>query len=313
MGVLSGRDLLTAKHVTAEITDSEDRIHYVPIKHTIGDYFLVDLEGKLFAFSLKGARILIHKKTMTKSFRVIQYDTCNFRSLQPMIKEMEVLMVKEGLPKMNRMLYDVLRILGRREKAKDFEGHDIKKLVDEFSKKEGDYPETVRNIKEYLNQLDINTIVTPVRRITDFITEDLIATSPSFLAELLPRYQRLDAEHRKITNTPVKGTGGILKLAVIFLMAIVIIVGVVYANDQGVFKGATDMFDSFSTLGDGLGGLPSPTQGFQKANTGGNDYSDASIQAKYSGCDTLKPAIDSGEINYNLLSSNMKGLVDSCP
>ncbi len=313
MGVLSGRDLLTSKYVTAEITDSEDRIHYVPIKHTIGDYFLVDLEGKLFAFSLKGARILIHKKTMTKSFRVIQYDTCNFRSLSPVIKEMEMLMVKEGLPKMNRMLYDVLRILGRREKSKDFKGHDIKALVDEFSQREGEYPETVRNIKEYLNQLDINQIVTPVRRITDFITEDLVATSPSFLAELLPRYQRLDNEHRKITNSPVKGTGGILKLVVIFLMAIVIIVGVVYANDQGVFKGATDMFDSFGTLGEGLGGLPSPTQGFQKQSGGGADYSDASIQSRYAGGDTLKPAIDSGEVNYNLLSSNMKGLVDSCP
>ncbi len=67
------------------------------------------------------------------------------------------------------------------------------------------------------------------------------------------------------------------------------------------------------TLGEGLGGLPSPTQGFQKASTGGADYSDASIQARYSGCDTMKPAIDSGEINYNLLSTNMKGLVDSCP
>ena len=52
MGVLSGRDILTSKFITAEITDSEDRIHYVAIKHTIGDFFVADLDGKFFAFSL---------------------------------------------------------------------------------------------------------------------------------------------------------------------------------------------------------------------------------------------------------------------
>ena len=56
------------------------------------------------------------------------------------------------------------------------------------------------------------------RKVTDFIQEDLIATSPSFLGELLPRIQRLDNEHRKITNTPVKGTIGMLKIMVIILM-----------------------------------------------------------------------------------------------
>ena len=75
MGVLSGRDILTSKYITAEITDSEDRIHYVAIKHTIGDFFVADLDGKFFAFTLQNARILTHRVTMTKSFRVIQFDT----------------------------------------------------------------------------------------------------------------------------------------------------------------------------------------------------------------------------------------------
>ena len=70
MGVLSGRDILTSKFITAEITDSEDRIHYVAIKHTIGDYFVADLDGKFFAFTLKNARILTHRVTMTKFLNV---------------------------------------------------------------------------------------------------------------------------------------------------------------------------------------------------------------------------------------------------
>lgn len=307
MGVLSGRDILTSKYITAEITDSEDRIHYVAIKHTIGDFFIADLDGKFFVFSLKNARILTHRVTMTKSFRVIQFDTSHFGSLKPETKELELLLEKNSLPKMNGMLHNVLRVLARREKH-DFKPHSIIDLVSEFGGKEGQFPEEVRNIKNYLLELDVDTIVTPVRRVTDFIQEDLIATSPSFLGELVPRIQRLDNEHRKITNTPVKGTGGMLKLAVIGLMAVVIVVGLVYASDQGVFDGIFEFTDSMSTIGDGLGGLPSPTQGFQTPSTG-VDFSDAAMQEKYTP-EELKIAVNNGEVDYNKLSSNMKDMLD---
>jgi hypothetical protein len=306
MGVLSGRDILTSKFITAEITDSEDRIHYVAIKHTIGDFFVADLDGKFFAFSLKNARILTHRVTMTKSFRVIQFDTSHFSSLKPETKELEIMLSKNSLPKMNGMLHNVLRVLARREKH-EFNPHSIIDLVAEFADKQGQFPEEVRNIKNYLLELDVDTIVTPVRRVTDFIQEDLIATSPSFLGELVPRIQRLDNEHRKITNTPVKGTGGMLKLAVLGLMAAVIVIGLVYANDQGVFDGVTDFAGSMSTIGDGLGGLPSPTQGFQ--NPAAADFSDAAMMDKYTP-EELKIAVNSGEVDYNKLSSNMKDMLD---
>ena len=157
-------------------------------------------------------------------------------------------------------------------------------------------------------ELDVDTIVTPVRKVTDFIQEDLIATSPSFLGELVPRIQRLDNEHRKITNTPIKGTGGILKIAVIALMAIVIVVGVFYANEQGMFDGVMSTIDSLGTVGEGLSGLPSPTQGFQTP-AAGMDFSDAAIQAKYTP-EELKIAVNNGEVDYNKLSSNMKDMLD---
>jgi len=191
VGVLSGRDILTSKFITAEITDSEDRIHYVAIKHTIGDFFVADLDGKFFAFTLKNARILTHRVTMTKSFRVIQFDTSHYASIKPETKELELLLARNSLPKMNGMLHNVLRVLSKREKH-DFKPHSIIDLVAEFADKSGQYPEEVRNIKNYLLELDVDTIVTPVRKVTDFIQEDLIATSPSFLGELVPRIQRLD-------------------------------------------------------------------------------------------------------------------------
>jgi hypothetical protein len=308
MGVLSGRDIMTAKFITAEITDSEDRIHYVPIKHSIGDFFIADLDGKFFVFTLKNARILTHRVTMTRSFRVIQFDTSHYSSLRPETKELELLLARNSLPKMSGMLHNVLRVLARREKH-EFKPHSIIDLVSEFADKQGEYPEEVRNIKNYLLELDVDTIVTPVRKVTDFIQEDLIATSPSFLGELVPRIQRLDNEHRKITNTPIKGTGGIMKIAVIILLSIVIVVGIVYANDQGIFDGVMSTIDSLGTVGEGLSGLPSPTQGFQTPGAG-MDFSDAAIQAQYTP-EELQVAVNNGEVDYNKLSSNMKDMLEN--
>ena len=309
MGVLSGKDLLTGKYITAMITDDKNQIHFVPIKHTIGDYFVTDIDGDLYAFSLKDARLLTYKRIGAKTFQVIQYDTCNFTSLKPEIKELELVLKKNSLPKVDSMLHNVLRVLARREKE-NFSPHNIKDLMAVFAEQAGQFPEEVRNIKAYLDELDINEIVTPVRKVTDFIQGDLVATVPSFLGESIPRYQRLDNEHKKITNTPIKGTGGMMKVVVLIAIIVIGMLAVFVAYDQGAFDGIFDFTDNLSTIGEGFSGLPSPTGGFQAGVSGGIDYSDDAIMAKYTP-ESLKAAINNGEIDYNKLSSGMKAMVDS--
>ena len=252
---------------------------------------------------------------MVRSFRVIQYDTSNFHSIKPETKELELLLQKNSLPKMNMMMFGVLRVLSKREKF-DFEKHSIVDLIKEFSGQEGKYPEQVRNIKNYLQELDIDEIVTPCRRVTDFIEEDLVATNAGFLGELLPRIQRLDNEHKKITNTPNKSTTGIMKFMVLILLVAMVGVGGYLAYEEGVFDGITDLGGSFGAISEGFSSIPSPTQGFQVpssvpgSSSGGIDYSDSALQARYTP-EQLKNAINTGEVNYNKLSSNMKSLVDA--
>jgi len=309
MGILTGKDIFSAKYITAEITDSEDRIHYVPIKHAIGDYFIADIDGKVYAFSLKNARILIYRQTMVRSFRVIQYDTSHFMSIKPEIKELEIVLEKNGLPKMNRVMHDVFITLSKKEK-KNFKEHDLVELANAYAEHSTEYPEQIKNILSFINELDTDKIVTPVRKVTEFIQEDLIATSPSFLGELLPRYQRIDLEQKKISNTPIKGTNAMLKLVVVIMfVAIIGAVGYI-AYDQGMFDGISQFGSNLGTIGEGFSGLPSPTAGFAPPPT--NAYSDDSIMAKYTP-EQLKTAIQNGEVDYNKLSSNMKTMVDSVP
>ncbi len=314
MGVLHGRDLLSPKFITAEITDAEDRVHYVPIKHTIGDYFFTELDGKFFAFTLKNARILIYRQTLTRSFRVIQYDTSNYTSLKAEMKEIEIILKKNSLPKINIMMFNILKVLGRREKGK-FEVHDINELVKEFEKKEGQFPEEVKNIKRYLEELAVDKIVTPVRKITEYIQEDLIATSPSFLGEMLPRLQRLDNEHKKITNTPLKGDKAFMKLIIIGLLIAMVGAAIYILYDQGAFEGITSIGDSILSAGEGFQGIPSPMAGFQTPppTIGGIDYSDEAIMERYPDPVDLQRDVNNGTVDYNQLSDFVKQLLDDLP
>ena len=67
MGVLHGRDIYSSKWITAEISDASNRVHYVPIKHTLGDYFLADILGDVYAFKIDGSRILQYRETLVKT------------------------------------------------------------------------------------------------------------------------------------------------------------------------------------------------------------------------------------------------------
>ena len=216
---------------------------------------------------------------------------------------------KNSLPKLNMRLFKILRILGNREKG-DFKPHDINKLIAEFEKDYGtEYPEKIAEIKSYLKELDIDHIVTPLRKITDFIHEDLIATSPNFLASVVPKLESVDMEHKKITNTEIKGTKNLMKYILIVLIGVIIIAAVFIAYDQGAFDGLFNLGNSLSNIGSSFQGLPSPTGGFS-VPAKADPYSDESIMNRFTP-ESLKAAINSGEIDYNQLSQKMKDLVDN--
>lgn len=338
MGILNEKDIYSPKFVTAEISDAENQIHFVPIKHTLGDYFLAEIDQKLYAFSLKNARHLKYRKTFAKSFEVIQYDTSHTESLKPEADLLRKMLIQNKLPKVDRTLFDVLRVIGRREQRVpmkvllnddgepviDEEGNPIRiedpeydgkfaeqsipELIDEFVERAGpEYQKDVKHIIQYLSELGINKIVTPVQKVTDYLQGDFIATNPSFIAEGIPHYMRLDEEHKRITNTEIKGTRNLGKIMLI-VMAVVIVAALVFiAYDQGWLDFAVNIADNVGTIQEGFQGIPSVGIP-QTGGAGKGDYSDASIQSRYTP-ESLKVAIENGEIEYDKLSSNMKNLV----
>jgi hypothetical protein len=302
MGVLHGRDLLSSKWITAVISDASNRVHFIPIKHTIGDYFVCDIDEETYAFRIDGSRILQWRESMVKTFRIIQYDVSHYLPLTAKVKELEMILQANHLPKVDGMLASIFKILGSKEK-KPFEPHKLTDLVARIaeyetkSKVSGIQPDQnfskqAMNMINYLDHLNVEEIVTPLKKVSEFIQDDLITTDPKFMGTVVSSYQRTDMEHKKVTNTPIKAKQAWMKFMLIFMgIGLVGFVGW-YVYDSGMLEGGLGGF----MPGMSLGTIP-----------------DAEIMASYPDAVSLKAAVESGAVDYNRLSPFAQNMVDTAP
>ena len=75
MGVKSGKIFLSTKYVNALITDSSNRLHVVYLKNVVDNFFLADIEGKIYCFKIETNRIKTYMETLSKTCRILDYDT----------------------------------------------------------------------------------------------------------------------------------------------------------------------------------------------------------------------------------------------
>jgi len=271
MAVLSGKDIYSSKYMTADITDSSNRVFYVPIKYVLGDYFLAKIENQLYCFKLDGSRICTYRHTLAKSFRKVYYNTEHYMPLSPGdVKNLEDILTKNDLPKVDNNMLKTFKILSKKE-TKDFQGHDIPKLIEEIATHEKDYPQEVQDMKRYLEQLGTEKIVTPVKQLSEFLDIELNEADPKFMGSVVNAVISVEEQHKKITNTPQTGKKPFM--TIIIIVALVAIVGGV------IYYGASS--GTFSHLIPQIGGPP-PTS----ANDIMKQYPDPAI---------LKAKIDRGE------------------
>jgi len=296
LGVLHGRDLLSSKWITAIISDSSHRVHFVPIKHTLGDYFITDIDGDVYAFKIDGRRILQYRESMVKTFRVIIYDVSHYLPLSAETKELELILQLNALPKADNMLANIFKILGNKERG-SFAGHKLAELIDRIKHYEGSattaqqeqYSRDAQNMINYLDHLDVTEIVTPLKKVSEFIQEDLIATDPKFMGTVVASYQRTDMEHKKVTNTPIQSKQAWIKFLAIFMG-----IGMVFAIGYIVYDGGYI---------DGAG--------FSVPTLGG--ISDEELMKQYPDGVSMKRAVANGELDYDKLSSVAQSIVDNTP
>lgn len=299
MGVFSHDRIYSSKYLNAEITDSSDRVHVVHVKYILGDYFVTKIDGQTYVFRVKGKIYTYHAFAM-RTVRKIYYNTKHYMpiSFDDYEKIKKVIDVN-SLPKLNRTLFNVLKYLGKTERA-DFKEHDMESVFNTISEEENQYTEEVKNMKNFLEHLKIDKIVTPVKEITEFIQEDLIATDPQFFGDVLPAYQRLDNEDRLITNKPVRGKKNIIKFIAIGLGLALVVLLLLHLNSTGAFNQITTPFDSVGNF-------------FKLQNQGGSP-SGPSLPSECQGPpEACKAAVDSGRVKLAELPSALRAVIEKMP
>lgn len=285
MGIFSHSKLYSHKYINAEITDSGDRIHVVHLKHVLGDYFVTKIDGQSYVFRLKGKIYTYHALGM-RTVRKIYYNTKHYMPISmDDYKLLQKTIEINGLPKLDRTLFDTLRYLGKTERAV-FVPHDMESVFRAISQQETKYAKEAQAMKDFLEHLNIDKIVTPVKEVTEFFQGDMIASDPQFFGDVIPALRRVDHEDKKITNTPIRGKGPWLKIIIIGMIVIAITGFALYAYNTGMFSNMT------------LPGMP----GVPTINE---------LAAKYPTPESLRIAVDGGQVDPNTLPNEMKKWLDS--
>lgn len=306
MGVLHGRDLLSSKWVTAIIFDSGGFAHFTPIKYVLGNYFVTDINNKVYCFEIIDSRVKTYRQTLVKSFRFMLFDTTHALPISTADNaELDKVLRENSLPKLNMKLFSVLKAIGSKEK-KDFAPFELKKLVEEVSKNQGKYNEQTLNLINYLENLNIDEIVSPVKSITEFIEEDLLATKPGFYGDIVSAYQRTDIQHKKINNMETTGKIPLMKLMLVVMMVAMVGFVIYYGYEQGWFNAFTDIGKGF----EGFQGIPSPGDFGAVQKPTAKD--DAYYQNNYTPT-SLRKAVDCGEIAVESLPKATAAMVESVP
>jgi|APSaa5957512535_1039671.scaffolds.fasta_scaffold01088_27 hypothetical protein len=324
MGVFGHNDVFSRKHITAVIRDSHDRGFFVHLTKSLDEFFVTKLNKTFYAFSMEDARIITHKEFAIRSFRWVDFDTSHYKCIQfDKLEELKLLLIKNKLGRMNRLQFAFLQRLGRKERKKELKDlqfakaaidkqilekgitdtekltvadvkdidvppHDVQALIDELVKEQTDFPEQHANLITYIKSLDIDTIVTPCRKISEYIEDDLITTKASFLGEIIPRLMRILGKHGEIMNTPYSSKNAWFNKLVFMSIIVMGVAMIAWMADAGYFNEITRMFPDTSSF-QGVGDAFTPKGTAASVNA----CSDDALQAKYTP-EALKIAIDSG-------------------
>jgi hypothetical protein len=265
---------------------------------------VVDIEDQKYVFSTKG-RKFTYQGWGIKSVQFYIYDTSHYRPVSPeYMAELELVTQKNDLPRLNMMLFSILKILGQKEKT-DFKVQkigDLKKWVEEQRQKpenikDNDFVEQAENIISYLDHLEIDQIVTPIKKLTEFLDDDLIATDAKYPGSIIDAVMAAEKENKRINNIPIKAKTAWLKWIAILSMIGMIGAVLYIAYDGGAF-------DSIIGPLEGIGDID-----FNLSPGGSASSSD--IVSRYPTPEAMKCAIGRGEITINSVPAELKSLVNS--
>lgn len=288
MGVVHGRDLLSSKWPTAIIIDSVGAAHFFPIKNPIGDFFFAIVNNELYCFNTR-TQPFSWRQTMAKTFSFYIYFTDNYSPVTSELKGLENIITKNELPRLNILFYKAMKHLAKKEKRK-FEALEKKALIESLSKHRDATKERFaeyQSVIEYLDELPFEKIVTPVKRVTEWIDQTILSPDPAIMGAIKTSLELALNQNKEINHVEIKAKKGWMKI--ILLMCVI---GMGIAIGWFVYDGG---------YLDNLGG----------ASFGA--ISDTELQARFPQCNMLVDAVNAGSVKLDQISKTGVSIYENCP
>ena len=315
MGILSGKDIFKSKFITAQIIDSGNRVYFIPIKHTIGDYFLASINSELYVFKLDGSKYITYRHTATRSFQVVIYSTDNFKPMSVDTNKLKEILDKHNFHKVDRSLLKLFKLLSIKEKnkektdektPKDPDGNAIIHDLDNFLttlelKKNKKNLALTQDLINFIQELPTKQIITPLQKVSDFLDQELLTTDAKFLGSVMDTYNIVKHQHGKITNSPINGSQPWFKFLAITMAIGLVIAVAYYAYDQGYFDSILTPFE----------GIQNSLSGFDSLTISGPTLTpEERLMQQYPTPEELNLAIAKGEVKYDDLPEQIRKEID---
>lgn len=317
MGGIKNRDLFSTKFLNAVINGGQ-RFFVIHIKQYLGNnFFLAKIERKFYLFKIDPARIKLYHHFGVQNVAKIDYELSNYNPIdEKQIADLEKILNDNSLSKVDRKMFKLFDILGRREKLNADgtlkEPHKLEELLAEATEYKGD-DEAVLEIIEYMRHLDVKQIVTPVKRLSEFLYKDLKEPDPGFADQLLNRSIATDKENKRMTNIPVDGRSPLLKIVLVLLLVGLVVGVIAYGFQTGQFShilpsfggGFTPSATTFTPPGSSV---PVVVSGPLSQTSPVGDWAKA-----YPTPQSLETAINSHQIACTQLPKEVKDMVNTLP
>ena len=304
-GITNRRDIFSSKYPTAEISDENNNVEFVPIKYTIADeFFIAIMNRQIYLFRLKGNRLLTNKTVLGRPFGIYRYDISHYLPVGKEVADLAHWLLDNHLPIMDPKTLKIITALGEKEN-KDFTEHDLNALIKELheivktAKTDPDlkFETNVANdLIAHLNKLPIKKIVTPCRPLKEFLTNDLKTHSPRALGNIITMLITGNEFQKEMSNTPITKKKPVMKLMIILLTALMGVGGLAIAYTEGYL--------------DPVLGIVT-TNPITSITSSVSDYDPSVLTARYSNPLDMLTAIQNGQLDYNLLPDEFKALVNS--
>ena len=286
MGVIHGRDLLSSKWPTAIVIDSVGAAHFFPIKNPIGDFFFAIVNNELYCFNTR-TQPFSWRQSMAKTFSFYVYFTDNYNPVTSELKGLENIIVKNELPRLNMLFYKAMKHLVKKEKRK-FEALEKQTLIETLSKHRDANKERFaeyQSVLEYIEELPFDKIVTPIKRVTEWIDQTILSPDPAIMGAIKTSLELALNQNKEINHVEIKAKKGWMKMILVMMVIGMGIAIAWFVYDGGYLENLGGSFGSFS---------------------------DEQIKTKYPTCEALSNAVTTGEIKYDSLSKGSQAVYDSC-